>query len=84
MGRKKNILIGSNGKNLSPEEINNKILKNNKIHDCKVIMENDKLVAVINTSLTHEKVEEYINKINNKLPKYKRISSFQITDKKVK
>ncbi len=84
MGRKKNILIGSNGKNLSPEEINNKILKNNKIHDCKVIMENDKLIAVINTSLTHEEVQEYINKINNKLPKYKRISSFQITDKKVK
>ena len=84
MGRKKNILIGSNGKNLSPEEINNKILKNNKIHDCKVIMENDKLVAVINTSLTHEEVQEYINKINNKLPKYKRISNFQITDKKVK
>ena len=84
IGRKKNILIGDNSKNISPEELNKKILKNNKIHDCNVIMENNKLIAIINTELNEEEVEKYINNINKNLPKYKKISKFRITSKKIK
>jgi long-chain acyl-CoA synthetase len=84
IGRKKNILIGDNGKNISPEEINKKILKNNKIHDCNVIMENNRLTAIVNTELSEMELKRYIDKVNDKLPKYKNIYKFKITDKKIK
>lgn len=84
IGRKKNILIGDNGKNISPEEINKKILANNRIHDCNVVMENNRLIAFINTDLSEEELNRYIEKVNGKLPKYKNISKVKITDKKIK
>lgn len=84
VGRKKNILIGENGKNVSPEELNKKILENKQIDDCNVIMENNKLIAIINTTLTEEKLASYIEKINKKLPNYKKITKFKITNKKIK
>lgn len=84
IGRKKNILIGDNGKNISPEEINKKILANNGIHDCNVIMENNRLTAIINTEMSEEELKKYIDKVNSKLPKYKNISNIKITDKKIK
>lgn len=84
IGRKKNILIGDNGKNISPEEINKKILANNKIHDCNVIMENNRLTAIINTEMPEDELKAYIDKVNSKLPKYKNIYSIKITDKKIK
>ena len=64
VGRKKNILIGANGKNIAPEELRKKILKSDKIHDCKIIMENNKLIVILNTKLTNEEVDKYIFKIN--------------------
>ena len=84
IGRKKNILIGDNGKNISPEEINKKILKNTKIHDCNVIMEDNRLTAIVNTDLSEDELKKYIESINNKLPLYKNICKFKIIDKKVK
>lgn len=84
IGRKKNILIGDNGKNISPEEIIKKILKNKMIHDCNVIMKNNKLIAIVNTELTPEEMQKYIDEVNKKLPKYKNISDFEITTKKIK
>lgn len=83
-GRKKNILIGSNGKNISTLELKDKILKNKKIHDCNVIMKEDKIVVVMNTDLTKKEVEKFIEKVNKSLPKYKHISDFEITSKKIK
>lgn len=83
-GRKKNILIGANGKNISPLELKNKILKSKKIHDCKIIMKDNRLVALLNTSLTKDEVSKYIDKINKTLPKYKQISEFEITSKNLK
>ena len=83
-GRRKNILIGANGKNISPEELNRKILENTGIHDCNVVMEDNRLIAVINTELTEAAVQKHIEKINAGLPKYKRLSGFRITDKKIK
>ena len=84
IGRKKNILIGDNGKNVSPEELNSKILKNNKIHDCNIIMENNRLIALVNSELSDEELTKYINKINSKLPNYKKIYRIRNTSKKIK
>lgn len=84
VGRKKNILIGENGKNVSPEELNQKILKNNKIHDCNVIMENNKLIALVNSELSNEELNKYIEIVNSKLPNYKKIYKIKNTNKKIK
>ena len=84
VGRKKNILIGDNGKNISPEELNKKILKNNKIHDCNIIMENNRLIALVNSELSDAELNKYINKINSKLPNYKKIYRIRNTSKKIK
>ncbi len=84
VGRKNNILIGDNGKNVSPEELNQKILKNNKIHDCNIIMENNKLIALVNSELSKEELNNYIEEINSKLPNYKKISKIKKTNKNIK
>lgn len=84
VGRKKNILVGDNGKNISPEELNNKILKYKKIYDCNIVMEKNKLIAIINTDLPEKRISEIINNVNKTLPKYKRISRYKITNKKIK
>lgn len=83
-GRKKNILIGDNGKNISPEELNRKILKYADINDCNIIMENNHLIAVINTQLDELHIKRILDKINKKLPNYKKISEFRITNKNIK
>lgn len=54
------------------------------IHDCNVIMKNNKLIAIVNTELTPEEMQKYIDEVNKKLPKYKNISDFEITTKKIK
>ena len=84
IGRRKNILIGENGKNISPEELNQKLLENNRIHDCSVIMEDGKLIAVVNTDLAAQEMRRYLDKVNHKLPGYKRISGFRTTDKMIR
>ncbi len=84
IGREKGILVGANGKNVSPEELNRKILECNRIHDCNVILEKDRLVAIVNTELSEDEVRNHLDKVNQSLPKYKRIADFRITQKNVK
>lgn len=84
VGRKKNILTGENGKNISPEELRKKILKNEKIDDCMIVMENNKLIALINSELDEETIKHIIDRLNNTLPKYKKISNFKIMSKNLK
>ena len=81
VGRKKNILIGANGKNVAPMELIGALLKNKEISDCNVVLENDKLVAIINSPLSEEAVGKIIEKTNAKLPGYKKISSFRLVEK---
>ena len=84
IGRKKNILIRDNGKNISPEELNGKILKFSGINDCNVVIKNNMLTAVIDTDLSPEHVKRIISSVNEKLPGYKKIHDFEITHKKIK
>ena len=80
-GRKKEVLIGDNGKNVSTVELSNKILQNDLINDCTLKMEDNKIIAILDTDLSEQEVQRYINEINTSLPNYKKIFSFKIIDK---
>lgn len=77
-GRKKNIIILSNGENISPEEIEN-ILSNDK-GVCEVVVthQNDKLVAIIYPTDSYMGDEEYFDKLiyeyNKTVPKNRQIA----------
>lgn len=84
-GRKKNLIILSNGKNVVPEEIESYI--ENNIPEVKEVMvygEDDNIVAEIFADAEVENAQKIIdgkvNDINQKLPLYKRISRVKFTD----
>lgn len=84
-GRKKNLIILSNGKNVVPEEIEGYI--ENNIPEVKEVMvygEDDSIVAEIFADAEVENVQNIINdkvsEVNQKLPLYKRISKVKFTD----
>lgn len=77
IGRRKDILIGENGKNVSKEELRQKILENPAITECEIEMENNKIVAKVKTSLDEAELDNYIKKINEDLPNYKKIFSLK-------
>lgn len=84
LGRKKNILIGDNGKNIAPEELIRKIVKYNGVNDCNIVMRDNKLHAIINSDLSQENIKNIIDGVNKKLPNYKKIFDFEITNKNIK
>ncbi|NPA51538.1 MAG: AMP-binding protein [Aquificae bacterium] len=89
-GRKKEIIVLPNGKNINPEEIEQKILKiSDLVKEVGVIQENGKLVAIIYPNLEKLKEKkilnlketlkwEVIDVYNRKVPDYKRIYKFYI------
>ena len=84
LGRKKNILIGDNGKNIAPEELIRMLIKYKGINDCNIVMKDNKLHAIINSELEKVDVKKIVDEVNLKLPNYKKISNFEITNKNIK
>lgn len=80
-GRKKEILIGDNGKNVSAIELSKRIMENKEIYDCVIKMEDNKIVAILDTGLSEDKLNAYISQVNSNLPDYKKISEFRIISK---
>lgn len=77
VGRKKKIIVTSNGKNIDASEIED-ILKNKKgISNAKIYCENDKIVADIYVD-SNKGIDNIISSVNSNLPKYKRISSYNV------
>ncbi len=80
VGRKKKILLGSKGENISINRISNKLKEaNNNISSIKLFIKNEKLNCLIylkkEDSTNWEKV---IYDYNNNCPKYERIEEYQI------
>jgi len=91
-GRKKELIVLSNGKNITPEEVELKLLAVDEItEEVGVYMEKDQLFAIIYPNSIKAKAAEItdlyeyyrwkvISKYNEKSPSYRRISNFIIID----
>lgn len=77
-GRKKKILVTSNGENVSAESIENNIkIRNKNIKSVKAYIKNDKIA--VNIYVTEDDdYDKIINEYNNEISKYEKISSYKI------
>lgn len=88
-GRKKNVIILDNGKNIYPEELEKKLLSYKEISEVIVCSEDNILVAKIFPNFSQidkedniQKVfDKLINKFNRSLPYYKKIHRVELVDK---
>lgn len=91
-GRIKNMLLGSNGQNIYPEEIEDKLNSMTLVSECVVIQENEKLVGLVypdydeaqklgfNSSDLKEIMEQNRLELNKILPAYCKLSAIRIRD----
>ena len=91
-GRKKNMLLGANGQNVYPEEVEDVILSNSLADECVLVQRNQKFVALVYVNeTTLEKVklqreqlayvfESSRASVNELLPKFVQISAFEVRE----
>ncbi len=89
-GRIKNMLLGANGQNVYPEEIEDKLNSMALINECIIIQKEDKLTALVYPDFEEAKamgldrediehiMEQNRKEINETLPAYSRLYSIQI------
>lgn len=77
-GRKKRMIITANGKNVYVDELERLILENPRIKSAAVFEEDFHPAAKIYTDLTEDEARRYIDKINENLPKFKRIKNIYV------
>ena len=90
-GRKKNLIILSNGENVCPEEIENLICSEDTVESVLVYAENELIVAEIypnKRTLEDRKIENYedylrnaISGMNKRMPIYKQIRKIKIRER---
>lgn len=86
-GRKKEIIVLSNGKNVNPVELEEKILASELVKDCGVFFHEEQIQAVIvaedsqdDNNVIYEKIRaEVIEPLNMSVSSYKRVMSFYLT-----
>lgn len=102
-GRKKNVIISKNGKNVFPEEIEDQLNRSPYIMECLVYSEknekNDEIIAAklvvdaeafislseekniqIDEKLIHDTISAEMERINKKLPSFKRVVKFHLRE----
>jgi len=89
-GRSKTMLLGPSGKNIFPEEIEAVINNMDYISESLVIMEDNKLIAMIypdfdmlkNHNIAEEKIPEILEgirkQVNDKIPEFMQVSKYRI------
>ncbi len=92
-GRNKNIILGSSGQNIYPEDIEDKLNNSPAILESLVIEANKKIVALIvpdedymnDLLIEKENYEAFFDKevqlINDTLPAYSKVASFRVQEK---
>ena len=83
-GRKKNLIILENGKNFSPEFIENELMKLSYVKECLVFPRKNKNHSLIIAKILPEGdclgIDGDIERINQTLPDYMRIDGYELTD----
>ncbi len=87
-GRKKNVIVLSNGKNVFPEEIEALICESDAIKECIVYAEGDTILlrAVRDENYNGDAdaaINEHVKSVNERLIYYKRINKIIITDEEM-
>lgn len=89
-GRKKNMLLGANGQNVYPEEIEDKLNSMAMVSESIIIQKDDKFIALVHPDYDEAKnmnfdndditgiMEQNRNELNNTLPAYSKISEIRI------
>lgn len=84
-GRRKNLIISSFGRNISPEWVETKLLGSPNIQQC-ILIGNDRpfcvalIVPAKNQHTPSIDIENDINRINNELPEYARIKAWSLVE----
>ena len=89
-GRSKNMLLGANGQNIYPEEIEDQLNAMAMVSESLIVQRGDKLVALVHpdkdevVSFTQEELEHIMEQnrqeLNNNLPAYSRISAIELQE----
>jgi long-chain acyl-CoA synthetase len=91
-GRKKTMLLGANGQNVYPEEIEDVIMTHTLFEECLVVQRGEKLVALVYVSepalerhgLTHKtllkNLDTYKRQINSYLPAFSNIFGIEVQE----
>ena len=74
-GRKKNVIVLPNGKNVSPEELEMELLKIEEIIEVVVCEQNEKLTAKVYSEHDEKIIRKKINEMNKHLSSYKQIEN---------
>jgi long-chain acyl-CoA synthetase len=78
-GRKKNLIILSNGKNVSAEELEGRLSRIDGVSEVVVTGEDDRIVAEV-YSKEGRTVDADVEELNRRLPPYKRIAEVRYRD----
>ena len=83
-GRKKNLIVLSNGKNVSPEEIEDKFAAVDAVKEVLVFEEHGKIAAefYLDSSVPNaeEQLRAYVKELNRKTPAFKQIQTIRFRD----
>ncbi|EAW31783.1 Long-chain acyl-CoA synthetase (AMP-forming) [marine gamma proteobacterium HTCC2143] len=83
-GRRKNLLISSFGRNISPEWVESALMARPLFTQCIVVGDSrPHLTALVSTPdhVSNENVDSWIQRVNSNLPDYARVKSWEIIDK---